>query len=102
VGCGVIHSAHADAISRLPELVELVAVADDKLERAAKAGEALGVPHFHGLDALLAWGEFDILHVCTPSGLHAACGIKGANAGHWVCRHVECQTHPKRNQQRQA
>ena len=87
VGCGVIHSAHADAISQLPEHVELVAVADDKLERAAKAGEALGVPHFHGLDALLAWGEFDILHVCTPSGLHAACGIKGANAG----KHILCE-----------
>lgn len=87
VGCGVIHTSHSDAIAYLGDDVVLVAVADENLERADRAGLALGVPSFHGLDALIAWGEFDILHVCTPSGFHATCGVKGALAG----KHILCE-----------
>jgi predicted dehydrogenase len=87
VGCGVIHDTHVRAIEALKEDSELVAVADEVTERANSVAEKNGVKAFHSLDALLDWGEFDVLCVCTPSGLHAKCGIQGAKAG----KHILCE-----------
>ena len=86
VGCGVIHGTHVDAIKALPEHAELVAVCDEVAEKAAKVAEKQGVKSFTDLSSMLDWGAFDILSVCVPSGLHAACGILGARAGkHLIC-----------------
>lgn len=87
VGCGVIHGTHIDAIKALPDDAVLVAVADEVKERADATAEKHGVKAFYDLDAMLDWGEFDVLCVCTPSGLHAECGIKGAKAG----KHIVCE-----------
>jgi UDP-N-acetyl-2-amino-2-deoxyglucuronate dehydrogenase len=84
VGCGVIHGTHIEAIQALESDAILVAVCDIVEERANTTAQKLGVRAFTDLDAMLAWGEFDVLNVCTPSGLHAECGIKGANAGKHV------------------
>lgn len=86
VGCGVIHTAHVEAIRALGEEAELVAVCDEVGNRAQEIGEKLGVRSFNDLTAMLDWGQFEILNVCTPSGLHGSCGILGAKAGkHLVC-----------------
>ncbi len=87
VGCGVIHGTHIDAIKSLPDLVELVAVCDEIPERANRTAEKHNVTAYTDLDTMLKEAEFDILHVCTPSGLHAAAGVKGANAG----KHIICE-----------
>lgn len=87
VGCGVIHGTHVDAIRALSDEAELVAVCDEVLERAQKAAEKLGVPAFTSVPELLAGVEFDIMSVCTPSGLHAQVGIQGAKAG----KHIICE-----------
>ena len=81
VGCGVIHGTHVEAIRALPEDAELVAVCDEIEERAREVGEKVGVRFFTDLTAMLDWGLFDVLTVCTPSGLHSACGVLGAKAG---------------------
>ena len=81
VGCGVIHGTHVEAIRALPEDAELVAVCDEVGERAKEVGEKLGVRHFTDLTAMLDWGQFEVLTVCTPSGLHGSCGVLGAKAG---------------------
>ncbi|WP_309720854.1 Gfo/Idh/MocA family oxidoreductase [Armatimonas sp.] len=81
VGCGVIHGTHVEAIRALPEDAELVAVCDEVGDRAKEVGEKIGVRHFTDLTAMLDWGAFDVLTVCTPSGLHGSCGVLGAKAG---------------------
>jgi len=87
VGCGVIHGTHIDAIKALSDDAELVAVCDEVEEIARRAGEKNGVTHFTDLDAMLSGADFDVLCVCTPSGLHAEHGVRGAKAG----KHVVCE-----------
>jgi UDP-N-acetyl-2-amino-2-deoxyglucuronate dehydrogenase len=50
-------------------------------EAAAKAG---GVPWFTSLDDMLGSGGFDVVTVCTPSGMHPEHGIAAAEAGFHV------------------
>jgi UDP-N-acetyl-2-amino-2-deoxyglucuronate dehydrogenase len=83
VGCGRISKNHFDAIAAVDGLV-LAAVADTDAERARAAGESSGVPWFRSLDDMLAQGEFDIVSVCTPSGVHSAHGVAAARAGKHV------------------
>jgi len=88
IGCGNIHGTHTDAIAGLgPEVGRLVAVCDETPEIARKAGEKFGVPYFRDLDRMIGSIDFDVLSVCTPSGLHAAVGTVGAKAG----KHIVCE-----------
>jgi len=81
VGCGVIHGTHINSIGKLPDDAELVAVCDEIEERAKGTAEKHGVRAFTDLGAMLREAEFDVLTVCTPSGLHARHGVQGAEAG---------------------
>jgi predicted dehydrogenase len=87
VGCGVIHGTHVSAIRALPEDAELAAVCDENPDAAKTAGDKYGVPYFTDLARMLDSASFDVLNVCTPSGLHAKHGIMGANAG----KHIVCE-----------
>jgi len=87
VGCGVIHGTHIDAIKDLSNDAELVAVCDEKPERAQQTAEKHGVAAYSDVETLLKEADFDILNVCTPSGLHAKVGVMGANAG----KHIVCE-----------
>ena len=42
------------------------------------------MPWFTGLDAMLAAGGFDVVSVCTPSGLHPEHGMAAGEAGYHV------------------
>jgi len=85
VGCGRISKNHFDAIRKVDGL-SLAAVCDVSGERAARAGTEQGVPSFRSLDEMLrtAGDSFDIVAVCTPSGMHAAQGAAAARAGKHV------------------
>ena len=83
VGCGRISKNHLDAIGKI-EGLELAAVCDTDAERAQKAGEEHGVPWYRALDEMLRAGDFDVVTICTPSGLHSAHGIAAAQAGKHV------------------
>ncbi len=87
VGCGVIHGTHVDAIKALPGEAELVAVCDEAPELAQRTAEKHNVAAFSSLEEMLAKADFDVLNVCTPSGLHAKHGVLGAKAG----KHVVCE-----------
>ena len=83
VGCGRISKNHFDAIAKV-EGLELAAVCDTDVERARQAGETYGVPSYRALDEMLRAGDFDVVAICTPSGLHSPQGIAAARAGKHV------------------
>ncbi len=87
IGCGRISRNHFDAIRKIDGLT-LAAVCDSNVERARTAGDEQGVPYFRSVDDLLRAGAgdvpFDVVAVCTPSGLHAAQGAAAARAGKHV------------------
>src|SRR5688500_8100671 len=87
VGCGVIHGTHIDAIRTLSEDAELVAVCDESPEKANDTAEKEGVRAFTDLETMLKEADFNVLNVCTPSGLHARHGVLGARAG----KHIICE-----------
>ncbi len=86
VGAGVIGPFHARAITDQPD-ARLVAVYDVVPEAAAKLAAEFGAEAMTDLDALLARGDIQVVDVCVPSGLHAAIGIRAAQAG----KHVICE-----------
>jgi UDP-N-acetyl-2-amino-2-deoxyglucuronate dehydrogenase len=87
VGCGRISKNHFDAIRKVDGLA-LAAVCDIDAERGRRAGEEQGVPAYRAIDDMLRAGSdeapFDIVAVCTPSGLHSAHGAAAARAGKHV------------------
>jgi UDP-N-acetyl-2-amino-2-deoxyglucuronate dehydrogenase len=83
VGCGRISKNHFDAIAKVAGL-SLAAVCDTDVARARGAGEAHGVPWYRSLDEMLRAGDFDVVTICTPSGLHSVQGIAAAQAGKHV------------------
>lgn len=84
VGCGRIAESHFAALVKNSERAELVSVCDTDPKALAAAVAKTGAKGFDSLDGLLAESNADVLVLCTPSGLHAAQGIRVAQAG----RHV--------------
>jgi predicted dehydrogenase len=83
VGGGVIGPTHAKALNDVNG-AKLVAVCDVVEAAAKKFADEMGVPAYTDLDAMLKRDDLDVLDVCTPSGLHAKLGIRGAEAGKHV------------------
>ena len=76
LGNGRIAKYHIEAIDAV-EGLSVVAICDKSLKTSDKAGshettpDKAGQPcYFKSLDEMLAWGEFDIVAICTPSGVH--------------------------------
>lgn len=85
VGCGRISRFHIEAIASKGATAQITAVCDVVESRAKSAAEkALGVPWFTDLDSMLSARGFDVVSVCTPSGLHPEHGIAAAKAGFHV------------------
>lgn len=81
IGTGAIANAHAEALAAYPE-AELVAVVDREPEAAERFAERHGVPVvFDDLAGLLAAERLDVLHICTPPGVHAEQAIAALEAG---------------------
>jgi UDP-N-acetyl-2-amino-2-deoxyglucuronate dehydrogenase len=83
VGCGRISKHHFEAIEKV-EGLELAAVCDVDPARAEEAGKKYDVPHFTSLQDMIAKAKFDLVSICTPSGLHPEHGIVAARAGKHV------------------
>jgi predicted dehydrogenase len=72
VGTGTIARIHAEALQTLADQAELVAAADVASEQLTGFCSDFGVPAGYGsLPDLLAAGQPDLVHVCTPPGTHA-------------------------------
>jgi predicted dehydrogenase len=79
IGLGMIAEMHAKAIQDIPE-AEVVACFDVNGERAKEFCVTYGGTPYVDLDRFLASDEFDIVTICTPSGLHMESAVAAANA----------------------
>jgi UDP-N-acetyl-2-amino-2-deoxyglucuronate dehydrogenase len=72
VGSGIIGRNHAAAIARHPDL-QVTAVVDPVVEAARELARDIGTEpaRYPTLAAALDDGGFDLVAICTPSGLHA-------------------------------
>jgi predicted dehydrogenase len=89
IGCGWVSPSHAVGIQALAaENVELVAVADQDIERARSLADAHGSPDVHGdYLELLSRDDVDAVSICLPDFLHSRAALAAADAG----KHVLCE-----------
>ncbi len=87
IGTGFIGPVHIQAIRRMP-YVKVTALAEADDETARQKAEMLGVGRYYGnYEAMLAEGDIDVVHVCSPNNLHAPMAKKALLAG----KHVVCE-----------
>ncbi|MFH0766687.1 MAG: Gfo/Idh/MocA family oxidoreductase [Bacillota bacterium] len=77
VGCGNIFSMHAISI-KLNNILELVAVCDNKKERAIDAANKYQAIAYDDYENMLEEANLDAIHICTPHYLHAPMTILAA------------------------
>ncbi|MBC6410555.1 MAG: Gfo/Idh/MocA family oxidoreductase [Ekhidna sp.] len=83
IGCGRIAERHALHISHL---AALAAVCDINESRAKILAGKYKVPYRLTLDEMLAFGDMDVVAVCSPNGLHAEHSIASLRSGfHVLC-----------------
>ncbi len=88
VGAGNIAcNAHLPAYKKVTN-AKVMAIADLDIERAKKAAESFGIPHYYGSVAeMLANEDIDAVDICTWNSAHSVVAIEAANAG----KHVLCE-----------
>jgi UDP-N-acetyl-2-amino-2-deoxyglucuronate dehydrogenase len=85
VGAGVIGNVHADALTNLPGVAELVAVVDRDPAKAQELAARYGAPTATtDVDAVLRRDDVDAVTICTPSGMHADGAVAALDAGKHV------------------
>ena len=86
-GTGFIGRVHLDAVRRLGS-VEVVALADTKIEMAQRLGVSFAIPTI-ALDyrAILRDPAIDAVHICTPNAQHFSMAMEALEAG----KHVVCE-----------
>ncbi|REF35839.1 Gfo/Idh/MocA family protein [Thermasporomyces composti] len=92
VGTGGIAGSHARALSAYADQVELVAIAEIDPQRREKFGKEWSVPgRYPTLAAMLERERLDLVHLCTPPGVHATDAITALDAGATViCEKPPC------------
>ncbi len=81
IGCGRISKNHFETIKNLGNRVQLVAVCDNVEARAKEVAESYKVPFYTNYIEMLDKEKFDLVTICTPSGMHPMMGIEVANHG---------------------
>ncbi|MEG2378406.1 MAG: Gfo/Idh/MocA family oxidoreductase, partial [Clostridia bacterium] len=81
IGCGMIAESHAKALLSDPRAQLVAAAYGTNKARGDAFGERFGVPKIVGDYRELLNDKLDMVCICTPSGLHAACAIDFAHAG---------------------
>ncbi len=82
VGAGRIAIHHAGAIQRSRTTARVVAVADpDETMRERLRAVCGGARGFRTLEEVLSGESVDVVHVCTPPGLHEQLALKAVQAG---------------------
>ncbi|MBC8530361.1 Gfo/Idh/MocA family protein [Gehongia tenuis] len=80
VGLGTIHPMHAVSIG-MCDKVELVAVCDNKEDRAKAGGERYGVPYYLDYKEMIDTVKPDVVHICLPHYMHYPVAAYALKAG---------------------
>ena len=87
IGTGFIGPAHIEALRRLGK-VNVVALADVDEQTAKAKAAALGIERYYGdYKRMLADGDIQAVHICTPNNLHYQMSKEAIEAG----KHVVCE-----------
>ena len=81
IGCGRISVMHFFAIGELKDKVTLVAVCDNKKDRADKSAKQYGVKAYYDYKEMLDSEELDAIHICLPHYLHMPVAEYAINKG---------------------
>lgn len=84
LGCGRVAEKHFEAVGKHAKDLELAAICDNDPVTLERTIKLTGINGYSNLDDLLRYANFDIVSICTPSGLHAEQTCQIAKAG----RHV--------------
>ncbi|SFL54416.1 Predicted dehydrogenase [Gracilibacillus orientalis] len=92
---GIATDVHIPAYRKVPEQVEIVAVADVAYDKAKTVASEYGIPAaFDNYETMLAETEADAVSVCVPNKFHKNAAIAALEAG---C-HVLCEKPPAMSQ----
>ncbi len=81
VGCGRISKNHFNSIEKFPDDIELISICDTDEKILNQHTGIYNVPGYLNLEGMLENEKFDLLIICTPSGLHPEQTIMGAKFG---------------------
>ena len=85
VGTGGIANGHVRALKAHADRVSLVAASDIDKVRVQEFCNQHEIPNaYDSVESLLKMERPDIVHVCTPPGVHADISIMAMEAGAWV------------------
>ncbi|HPT79412.1 MAG TPA: Gfo/Idh/MocA family oxidoreductase [Candidatus Atribacteria bacterium] len=80
IGCGTISPMHLQSLNTVGN-VELKAVCDVNVERAADKANRYSCNYYTDYKEMLDREGLDVVHICTPHYLHAPMAIYAANRG---------------------
>ena len=83
VGAGFMGGVHLNAYAGIPE-VEVVGVADARVEAAVAGAEMVGARPYASYEELVADEDVEVVDVCLPTAFHRDLAVKAAGEG----RHV--------------
>jgi predicted dehydrogenase len=83
VGAGFMGGVHLNAYAGIPD-VEVVGVADARVEAAVSGAEMVGARPYASYEELVATEDVEVVDVCLPTALHRDLALRAAGEG----RHV--------------
>ncbi|HEX7170589.1 MAG TPA: Gfo/Idh/MocA family oxidoreductase [Rubrobacter sp.] len=83
VGAGFMGGVHLNAYANIPG-VEVVGVADARMESAMAGAERVGARPYASYDALVAAEDVEVVDICLPTAFHKDFALRAAGEG----RHV--------------
>jgi len=86
IGCGVVGPWHIRCVN-LSQQADLTVCCDIDEEKGRKTAEEFGCVWVRDFEDVLTRNDVDVVHICTPSAMHAEMGIAAARAG----KHVLCE-----------
>lgn len=85
---GIAKGAHGNALKKITELAEVIAVSDVNMQAAKELANEVGATHiFEDYNELLQLKEIDAVVITTPNFLHSTIAIQSLTAG----KHVLCE-----------
>ena len=80
VGCGTVSEAHVSAIEN-SDFTQITACVDPIIDRAEAIAQTHNASVYPSLEALLDHEPIDVIHLCTPHGLHTPMVLMAAQKG---------------------